>query len=252
MGYETIIAERRDAVGVVTLNRPAVLNALSTRVVAELAAALGELDADPAIGAMVVTGNEKAFAAGADIKEMQDKTYPSTYVNDFLTDWERIAGLRKPLIAAVAGYALGGGCELAMTESHAAAPASKPKPALASACAGGTSAHPRHRRPRRWISPHRADDGCQPTPGPRRGVPAAELMTECWPPPTGSPAFPARGDDGRETVNRSFEGHRRGASVRAAAVPVDVRNRRPEEGMAAFIASDRRVSPMIERVFPPG
>ena len=78
MGYETIIAERRDAVGVVTLNRPAVLNALSTRVVAELAGALGAFDANPAIGAMVVTGNEKAFAAGADIKEMQDKTYPSS------------------------------------------------------------------------------------------------------------------------------------------------------------------------------
>jgi enoyl-CoA hydratase len=114
MTCETIIVETRDAVGLVTLNRPTVLNALSTRVIAELSAALQAFDADPAIGAMVVTGNEKAFAAGADIKEMQDKSYPSTYVNDFLTDWERIANLRKPLIAAVAGYALGGGCELAM------------------------------------------------------------------------------------------------------------------------------------------
>ena len=76
MGYETIIVETRDAVGVVTLNRPAVLNALSTRVVAELAGALQAFDADPAIGAIVVTGNDKAFAAGADIKEMQDKSYP--------------------------------------------------------------------------------------------------------------------------------------------------------------------------------
>jgi enoyl-CoA hydratase len=114
MTYENIIVERRDGVGLITLNRPEALNALSGPLMAELGAALDELEADDGIGALVLTGSEKAFAAGADIKEMQDKTWPGIYLEDFGASADRIARRRKPLIAAVAGYALGGGCEIAM------------------------------------------------------------------------------------------------------------------------------------------
>jgi enoyl-CoA hydratase len=112
---QNVLVERRGAVGIVTLNRPQALNALNAALMAELAAVLEDLEADPAIGALVVTGNDKAFAAGADVKEMVDKTYPETYLDDFITrDWERVAQCRKPVVAAVAGFALGGGCEIAM------------------------------------------------------------------------------------------------------------------------------------------
>ena len=115
MTYEDILTERRGRVGLVTLHRPKQLNALNDALMNELGQALRELDADEAIGAIVLAGGEKAFAAGADVGAMKDWSYMDVYKADFITrNWETIRSIRKPVIAAVAGFALGGGCELAM------------------------------------------------------------------------------------------------------------------------------------------
>jgi enoyl-CoA hydratase len=115
MAYEHILVELRGPVGLITLNRPKALNALCAGLIAELGEALDDMEANAEIGAIVLTGSEKAFAAGADIKEMADKSYMDVYLADFITKgWERITTCRKPIIAAVSGYALGGGCEVAM------------------------------------------------------------------------------------------------------------------------------------------
>jgi len=115
MAYENIIVDTQGAVGIVTLNRPKAMNALNAALVVELGEALDVFEIDDAIGCIVMTGGDKAFAAGADIKEMQEKSMMDVYLADFITaGWERITTCRKPIIAAVAGYALGGGCEMAM------------------------------------------------------------------------------------------------------------------------------------------
>lgn len=114
MAYNTILVETKNKIGVVTLHRPDAMNALNDEMAVELLEALSAFDADDQIGCIVITGNEKAFAAGADIKEMQSRSYMDVYKSDFLSKWDAISQLRTPIIAAVAGYALGGGCELAM------------------------------------------------------------------------------------------------------------------------------------------
>ncbi|WP_027819229.1 enoyl-CoA hydratase [Paraburkholderia bannensis] len=115
MGYENILVETRGKVGLITLNRPKALNALNDALMDELGAALKAFDADEDIGAIVITGSEKAFAAGADIGMMATYSFMDVYKGDYITrNWETIRSIRKPIIAAVAGFALGGGCELAM------------------------------------------------------------------------------------------------------------------------------------------
>jgi len=114
MSYQNILVETKGRVGIIRLNRPQALNALNVALKAELSQAIDAFEADDKIGCLLITGNEKAFAAGADIKEMADKTFIEAYLGNFAGSWDRAAKARKPIVAAVAGFALGGGCELAM------------------------------------------------------------------------------------------------------------------------------------------
>lgn len=114
MSYQNIAVETRGRVGIIRLNRPQALNALNKALIAELTRAVETFDADDRIGCLLLTGNEKAFAAGADIKEMADKPFIDAYLGNFVSNWNAVAHARKPVVAAVAGFALGGGCELAM------------------------------------------------------------------------------------------------------------------------------------------
>jgi enoyl-CoA hydratase len=114
MSYQNIVVETQGRVGVIRLNRPQALNALNKALIAELTQAIETFDADEKIGSLLITGNDKAFAAGADIKEMADKPFIEAYLGNFVSNWNAAAHARKPIVAAVAGFALGGGCELAM------------------------------------------------------------------------------------------------------------------------------------------
>ena len=189
MAYEHILVESRGAVGLVTLHRPEALNALCAELIKELAAALDVFEANGSIGAIVLTGSDKAFAAGADIKEMSGRSYMDVYLSDFITvGWERVSTVRKPIIAAVAGYALGGGCEMAMMCDYiiAADTARFGQPEItigASPGAGGTQRLPR------FIGKAKAMDMCltgrmmDADEAERSGlvsrvVPAAELLDE--------------------------------------------------------------------------
>lgn len=114
MAYENIISETRDAVGIITLNRPKALNALNAQLIDELNYALTDFQEDATIGCVIIAGNDKAFAAGADIREMKDMSFTEVYLGNFLSTWDKVSEFRKPMIAAVSGYCLGGGCELAL------------------------------------------------------------------------------------------------------------------------------------------
>ena len=114
MTYENIVVETKGRVGIIRLNRPQALNALNKALIAELTRAIETFDADDKVGCMLITGSDKAFAAGADIKEMADKPFVEAYLGDFVSNWDAVAHARKPIVAAVAGFALGGGCELAL------------------------------------------------------------------------------------------------------------------------------------------
>ena len=114
MTYENIVVETKGRVGIIRLNRPQALNALNKALIAELTQAIEAFDGDDKIGCLLITGSDKAFAAGADIKEMADKPFIEAYLGDFVSNWDAVAHARKPIVAAVAGFALGGGCELAL------------------------------------------------------------------------------------------------------------------------------------------
>lgn len=248
MDYETILTETDGAVGIVTLNRPKALNALNNRLAVDVIAALTAFDADPAIGAMILTGSERAFAAGADVKEMATLTFADAYASDFFGTWDGIARLRKPLIAAVAGYALGGGCEVAMMcDFIIAADNAKfgqPEVNLGVIPGGGGT-----QRLTRAVGKAKAMDLCltgrmmDAAEAERGGlvarvVPAADLMTEA----KAAAAAIARQSRGavmaaKESVNRSFEtGLGEGVRFERRLFHALFSTEDQKEGMAAFVA----------------
>ena len=217
MAYEHILVETRGAVGLVTLNRPEALNALCAALIKELAVALDVLEADDEIGAIVLTGSEKAFAAGADIKEMAGRSYMDVYLSDFITvGWERVSICRKPIVAAVAGYALGGGCELAMMCDYiiAADTARFGQPEITIGAipgAGGTQRLPRYvgkaKAMEMFLTGRMMDaDEAERSGLVSRVVPAAELLDEAVKSATKVAAMSRPiAMMVKETVNRAYE-----------------------------------------------
>ena len=216
MAYETILVDTKGKVGVITLNRPQALNALNAQVVKEMGQALDVFEANEAIGCIVITGSDKSFAAGADIKEMQNKTFMQAYKDDFIHSWYRVARVRKPVVAAVAGFALGGGCELAMMCDFiiAADSAKFGQPEIKLGVmpgAGGTQRLPR------FIGKAKAMDLCltgrmmDAAEAERCGlvsrvVPAADLMTEAMKAADSIAAMSLTATMmTKETVNRAYE-----------------------------------------------
>jgi enoyl-CoA hydratase len=216
MAYETILVDTKGKVGVITLNRPQALNALNAQVIKEMSQALDVFEANEAIGCIVITGSDKSFAAGADIKEMQNKTFMQAFKDDFIHSWYRVARVRKPVVAAVAGFALGGGCELAMMCDFiiAADTAKFGQPEIKLGVmpgAGGTQRLPR------FIGKAKAMDLCltgrmmDATEAERCGlvsrvVPAADLMTEAMKAADSIAAMSLTATMmTKETVNRAYE-----------------------------------------------
>jgi enoyl-CoA hydratase len=248
MAYQYVIVEKKGPVGIVRLNRPEALNALCAGLIEDLGRALDEMEADDAIGCVVVTGSEKAFAAGADIKEMQSRTYMDVYLADFITKgWEHVTKCRKPIVAAVAGFALGGGCEMAMMcDTIIAADTAKfgqPEIKLGTIPgAGGTQRLPR------FVGKAKAMDLCltgrmmDAAEAERCGlvsrlVPAADLMTEAM---RMAEAIAAMSRPiammAKECVNRAFETTlAEGIKFERRVFHSTFATEDQKEGMAAFV-----------------
>ena len=254
MSFDNILVERRDAVALITLNRPEALNALSTPLTRELGQALDALEADADIGCIVITGSEKAFAAGADIKEMQSLSYVDAYLGDYITaTWERVTTCRKPVIAAVAGYALGGGAELAMMCDFiiAADTARFGQPEINLGLIPGAGAT---QRLARFIGKSKAMELCltgrmmDAAEAERAGlvsrvVPAAELVTEAL---ETAAAIAAKSRPAvmmaKESINRAFETSlSEGVRVERRLFHSLFATEDQKEGMAAFVAKRKPV-----------
>ena len=243
MAYENIQTETKGRVGIIRLNRPKALNALCADLVRELGQALDAFEADPGIGCLVLTGSEKAFAAGADIKEMKEKTYQDVFLQDFITvGWEKVSQVRKPIVAAVAGYALGGGCEMAMMCDFiiAADNARFGQPEITLGTipgAGGTQRLPRFVGKSKAMDMVLTGRMMDASEAERCGlvsrvVPLAQLMDEAvaTAEKIAGMSLPAT-MVAKEAVNRAFETTlAEGSALRAPDLPRDLRFRRPRGG----------------------
>ncbi|CAN5216960.1 enoyl-CoA hydratase [soil metagenome] len=249
MSYETILVEQRDAVTLITLNRPQALNALNTQVLADLAAAFAAYDADPSQRCAVLTGSgEKAFAAGADIKQMADKPAADFFLEDFFSDWQsKVVATRKPWIAAVAGFALGGGCELAMMADFiiAADTAKFGQPEIKLGVAPGMGGS---QRLTRAVGKAKAMDMCltgrmmgaeeaERANLVARVVPAADLLDDALKTAAGIAAMPPMAAMiNKEMVNLAFEtGLVQGILTERRLFQILTGTQDKVEGMAAFI-----------------
>jgi enoyl-CoA hydratase len=248
MAYETILVEQRGAVTLVTLNRPQALNALNTQVLADLIDAFGKYDADPAQRCLVLTGSEKAFAAGADIKQMSDKEAADFFLEDFFSEWtSKVTATRKPWIAAVAGFALGGGCELAMMADFilAADTAKFGQPEIKLGVAPGMGGS---QRLTRAVGKAKAMEMCltgrmmdaaeaERASLVARVVPAADLLSEALKTAEAIAAMPPMAAMiNKEMVNLAFEtGLNQGLLTERRLFQILVATEDKKEGMAAFV-----------------